>query len=387
MQLNERIAAIPPSATLKITARAKQMVAEGRDVCSFAAGEPDFDTPEPIKRAAAEALAAGRTKYAPSPGLPELRGAIAAKLERENGLAYAPEQVVVSNGAKHSLFNIIMVICDVGDEVIIPAPYWLSYPEMVRVAGGTPVAVACAEDNDFKLTPDALAAAITPRTRALVVNSPSNPIGVVYTREELAALAEVAVAKHVLIIADEIYEKLVYDGTEYVSVGSLSDEVFEHVITVNGFSKAFAMTGWRLGYFAGPTEVVKAVNALQSHSTSGANTFAQCGALAALEMSDEDLAPMVAAFAERRGCLYDRLSAMDGVTCVKPMGAFYALPNISSFGLDSVTFARRLLEEHGVAAVPGAPFSADANIRLSYACSLDTINEGLDRLEAFIASL
>jgi len=387
MQLNKRIAAIPPSATLKITARAKQMAAEGREVCNFAAGEPDFDTPEPIKQAAAEALASGKTKYAPTPGLPDLRTAIAEKFERDNGLIYSPDQVVVSNGGKHSIFNIIMAICDEGDEVIIPAPYWLSYPEMVKVAGGTPVAVACPEENGFKMTPDALAAAITPRTRAMILNSPSNPIGVVYTREEMTALAEVAVKNDMLIVSDEIYEKLVYDGVEHVSVGSLSDSVFEHVITVNGFSKAFAMTGWRLGYFAGPSEVVKAVGAFQSHSTSGANTFAQWGALAALKLTNDDLAPMVAAFAERRACLYDRLSAMDGVTCGKPMGAFYALPNISSFGLDSTTFTQRLLEEQGVAAVPGAPFNADANIRLSYACSLDTINEGLDKLEAFVASL
>ena len=385
--MNPRISSIPASATLAITARAKQMAAAGKKICNFAAGEPDFDTPEPIKQAAVAALAAGRTKYAPSPGLPELRAAIAAKLERENGLTYAPEQVLVSNGAKHSLFNIIMAICDEGDEVIIPAPFWLSYPEMVRVAGGVPVAVACAEDNDFKLTPDALAAAMTPRTRAMIINSPSNPIGVVYTRDELTALAEVAVANDVLIIADEIYEKLVYDGTAHVSVGSLSDAIFEKVITVNGFSKAFAMTGWRLGYFAGPLPIVKAVNAFQSHSTSGANTFAQWGALAALELTATDLAPMVAAFAERRACLYERLTAMAGVTCVKPMGAFYALPNIAAFGLDSVTFAQRLLEEQGVAAVPGAPFDADANIRLSYACSLETINEGLDRLAAFVQDL
>ena len=387
MQLNRRIAAIPPSATLKITARAKQMAAEGRQVCNFAAGEPDFDTPEPIKRAAAEALASGKTKYAPTPGLPDLRAAIAAKFERDNGLIYTPEQVVVSNGGKHSLFNIMMAICDEGAEVIIPAPYWLSYPEMVKVAGGVPVAVACPEANGFKLTPDALAAAITPRTRAMVLNSPSNPIGVVYTREEMTALAEVAVKSDILIVSDEIYEKLIYDGVEHVSVGSLSDEVFEHVITVNGFSKAFSMTGWRLGYFAGPSEVVKAVGAFQSHSTSGANTFAQWGALAALKLTDEDIAPMVAAFAERRASLYERLTAIDGVTCVKPMGAFYALPNISSFGLDSLTFTERLLDEQGVAAVPGAPFGADAHIRLSYACSLDTINEGIDKLEAFVASL
>ena len=387
MQLNRRIAAIPPSATLKITARAKQMAAEGRQVCNFAAGEPDFDTPEPIKRAAAAALAAGKTKYAPTPGLPDLRAAIAAKFERDNGLIYTPEQVVVSNGGKHSLFNIMMAICDEGAEVIIPAPYWLSYPEMVKVAGGVPVAVACPEANGFKLTPDALAAAITPRTRAMVLNSPSNPIGVVYTREEMTALAEVAVKSDILIVSDEIYEKLIYDGVEHVSVGSLSDEVFEHVITVNGFSKAFSMTGWRLGYFAGPSEVVKAVGAFQSHSTSGANTFAQWGALAALKLTDEDLAPMVVAFAERRASLYERLAAIDGVTCVKPMGAFYALPNISSFGLDSLTFTERLLDEQGVAAVPGAPFGADAHIRLSYACSLDTINEGIDKLEAFVASL
>jgi aspartate aminotransferase len=385
--MNSIISTIPPSVSLAITSKAKALAAAGEAVCSFAAGEPDFDTPEVIKAAAAEALARGETKYTPASGLMALRVAIAEKLEQENGLTYAPEQIVVSNGAKHSLFNIFMAILNPGDEVLIPAPYWLSYPEMVKIAGGTPVIVATDEARDFKVTPEALEASITNKTRAIVVNSPSNPIGVVYSGDELRALAEIAVKHDLLIISDEIYEKMIYDGIKHVSIGSFGDEVFKRTVTINGFSKAFSMTGWRLGYFAAPTAIVKVAGTLQSHSTSGPNTFAQYGGIAALKSAAGDVAGMVAAFDDRREFMYERLAAIEGVTCVKPQGAFYMLPNISSFGIDSVTFASRLLEDAKVAVVPGAAFGADANIRMSYACSKENIEEGVSRLANFVAKL
>jgi aspartate aminotransferase len=387
MELNKKVAAITPSLTLAIDAKAKAMAAAGEKVCGFGAGEPDFDTPEHIKEAAAKALRDGKTKYAPNDGIPELRAAIAEKLASENKMTYRPEQVVVSNGAKHSLYNIFMALCNDGDEVIIPAPYWLSYPEMVRMAGGVPVFVRGTEANGLKIQPDQLAKAITPRTKAMIMNSPSNPTGMVYTPGELKALAEVAVRHGVYIVSDEIYERMVYDGTQAVSVGGLSPEIFKYTITVNGFSKPYAMTGWRLGYYAGPIEIVKAGSALQSHSTSAPNTFAQYGAVAALRGPQDCVSRMVVAFDERRKYLHKRLTAMSGVTCVKPTGAFYVFPNISSFKLPSIRFAELLLEKEKMAVVPGLPFGADENIRLSYACSMANIEEGMIRLERFVKSL
>jgi len=384
MALSERIANITPSLTLAVDAKAKAMIAAGEKVCGFGAGEPDFDTPEHIKEAAAKALKDGKTKYAPNDGIPDLRAAVAEKLNRENNMPYKPEQVLVSNGAKHSLFNIFMAICRDGDEVIIPAPYWLSYPEMVRVAGGKPVHINGPESRGLKITAAELEASITPRSRALIINSPSNPTGAVYTPAELRDLADVAVKHNLYIISDEVYEKMVYDGAVHASIGSFGPEVFKRTITVNGFSKTYAMTGWRLGYFAGPIEVVKAASALQSHSTSAPNTFAQYGAVAALRGPQACLAPMIKAFNERRDYLYKRLTAMPGVTCVKPAGAFYVLPNISAYGLDSLAFTAKLLEKEKVAVVPGVPFGVDANIRLSYACHMDNIREGMDRLDRFM---
>lgn len=386
MELNRKVAAITPSLTLAIDAKAKALAAAGEKVCGFGAGEPDFDTPEHIKEAAAKALRDGKTKYAPNDGIPELRAAIVEKLASENKLTYKPEQVLVSNGAKHSLYNIFMALCNGGDEVIIPSPYWLSYPEMVRMAGATPVFVRGTEANGLKIQPDQLEKAITPKTKAMVMNSPSNPTGMVYTRAELQALAEVAVRHGVYIVSDEIYERMVYDGMQAFSVGSLSPEIFKHTITVNGFSKPYAMTGWRLGYYAGPIEIVKAGSALQSHSTSAPNTFAQYGAVAALRGPQDCVSRMVVAFDERRKYLHRRLTAMPGVTCVKPTGAFYVFPNISSFGLPSIRFAELLLEKEKMAVVPGMPFGADENIRLSYACSMANIEEGMTRLERFVKS-
>ena len=387
MDLNERILAIPPSPTLAVTNRAKALVAAGEKVCSFGAGEPDFDTPEHIKKAAIRALEQGETKYAPTAGLAPLRAAIAEKLSHENGLSNAPEQILVSSGAKHSLFNLFMVLCRPGDEVLIPAPYWVSYPEMVKIAGGTPVIVPTSEAEGFKMSPAALQRALTPRSKALVLNSPSNPAGVVYTAEELQALAEVAAGKGLYIVSDEIYEKLVYDGLKHVSVGAFSRMIFERTITVNGFSKAYAMTGWRLGYLAGPRPIVNAASALQDHTTSGPNTFAMYGALDALRGPQDCVREMAAAFAQRRDYIYARLSAMPGVQCVKPQGAFYVLPNIASFGLSSAVFAERLLDKQQVALVPGYAFGVDANVRLSYACSMANIREGMDRIESFLQAV
>ncbi len=387
MELNVRVSGIAPSLTLAIDAKAKALMEAGEKVCGFGAGEPDFDTPEHVKEAAAKALREGKTKYAPNDGVLELRAAIADKLAMENKLSYKIDQILVSNGAKHSLFNIFMALCREGDEIIIPAPFWLSYPEMVRVAGGKPVFVHGSEAHGLKVTASQLEAAITKRTKAIIINSPSNPTGTVYTRAELRSLAEVAVKHGLYIVSDEIYERMVYDGVEAVSIGSLSPEIFKYTITVNGFSKPYAMTGWRLGYFAGPIDLVKAASALQSHSTSAPNTFAQYGAIAALRGSQDCVSKMVVAFDERRKYLYKRLTDMKGITCVKPDGAFYAFPNISAFGLSSIDFAQKLLTQEKMAVVPGLPFGADENIRLSYACSMANIEEGMIRLERFISTL
>jgi len=385
--MNKNITSIAPSITLAITGKAKKMKAEGKNIYSFAAGEPDFDTPEFIKIAAEKALNRGETKYTPATGTVSFREAISKKLKDENNLDYAATQVVVSNGAKHSLFNIMMTLCNVGDEVIIPAPFWLSYPEMVNMAGGIPVLVHSKEENEYKMTAAEFEAAITPKTKAVLINSPSNPIGCVYTKEELTAIAEVAIKNNLYIVSDEIYEKLVYDGTKHFSIGSISPEVLAKTITVNGFSKSCSMTGWRLGYAALPIEMVKPVSALQSHSTSGPNTFAQYGGEAALTDGEDPLKDMYPEFVKRREKMFKLLSDIPGVTCIKPMGSFYMFPNISVTGLDSVEFADKLLEQYNVAVVPGAAFAADSNIRLSYACSMKNIEEGIALIRKFIENI
>jgi aspartate aminotransferase len=387
MEINARVAAIAPSVTLAVDAKAKALQAAGQKVCGFGAGEPDFDTPDHIKDACLKALKDGKTKYAPNAGLPDLLAAIADKLKTENGIAYGTDQILVSNGAKHSLYNIFMTLLSDGDEVLLPTPYWVSYLEMIRMAGGVPVLVTADESRGLKVSPEQLEAAVTRKTRVLVLNSPSNPTGAVYTEAELRALAAVAVKHKLTIISDEIYERMCYDGVRPFSVASIGPEVHALTVTVNGFSKPYAMTGWRLGYAAGPKAVIQAAAALQSHSTSAPNTFAMYGAVAALRGPQDCVARMVKAFDERRHYLHGRLTAMAGVTCVKPSGAFYVFPNIRSFGLDSLSFAARLLEAEKVAVVPGAAFGADANIRLSYACSMDNIREGMDRLDRFLKTL
>jgi len=386
-QLAQRATTLTPSLTLAIDAKAKKLKADGVDVCGFGAGEPDFDTPQYIKDAAAKALADGFTKYTPSSGIPELRAAIAEKLKADNGLDYKPSQVIVNCGAKHSCYNAIIATCQAGDEVIIPAPYWLSYPEMAKLADATPVVVPTSEASGFKITADQFRDAMTPATKLIIINSPGNPTGSVYTREELQALAEVALEEDILMLSDEIYEKITYDGAQCVSLASLSKEIYDLTITVNGFSKAYAMTGWRLGYVAAPEHIAAAIDSIQSHSTSNPTSFAQKGALAGLKGDQSFIGEMVKAFTERRAAIYDKLTGIPGVTCVKPMGAFYMLPNISSFGLDSTEFCTRLLDEQKVAAVPGIAFGSDQHIRFSYACSMENIQKGMERLQAFCASL
>lgn len=386
-QLNETVAAIAPSATLAITSKAAELRAQGVKVCAFAAGEPDFDTPECIKQACVEALAANKTRYVAAAGLPELRKALCEKLARENGVAYEPSQVIVANGGKHALSQVFQALVKPGDEVIIPAPYWLSYPEMVRVAGGTPVFVETRVEEGFLMTPAQLEAAITPKTVAVVMCSPSNPTGMMYSPEQLRAIGEVAIRHDLWVISDEIYEKMVYGDVRQASMASFGPDFYEHTITVNGFSKTFAMTGWRLGYAAAPKAAAKAIASLQSHMASAPNTFAQWGALAALERGAPAVAEMVAAFAKRRDRIYELISAIPGVRCPKPQGAFYVFPNVASFGLGSLEFAQRLLEERHVAVVPGIAFGNDRCVRLSYACAMENIEEGVRRMAEFCAGL
>jgi aspartate aminotransferase len=387
MEISERAAQLTPSLTLSIDSKAKAMKAEGIDVCGFGAGEPDFDTPEHIKAAAIEALQAGFTKYTPSAGIPELRAAIAEKLAADNGLTYRAGQVIVSNGAKHSCFNAILATCQPGDEVIIPAPYWVSYPDMVRLVGAEPVIVPTMERNNWKMRAEDFENAMTPRTKMLIMNTPCNPTGSVYTREELEAIVEVASGEDIYILADEIYEKLVYDDAKHVSIASLSKEAYDLTITVNGFSKSYAMTGWRLGYLAAPEAVAKAVDSIQSHTTANPSSFSQRGALAALKGDQQSVADMREEFDMRRNYMLDRLSKIPNVTAVKPQGAFYVLLNVSQLGLTSQNFADRLLSKANVAVVPGAAFGDDRTIRLSYATSIDIIKKGLDRLQDFCRTL
>jgi aspartate aminotransferase len=387
MEISERAAQLTPSLTLSIDSKAKAMKAEGLDVCGFGAGEPDSDTPEHIKRAAIEALEAGFTKYTPNAGIPELRQAIADKLAADNGLNYRAGQVVVSNGAKHACYNAILATCQPGDEVIIPAPYWVSYPDMVRLVGAEPVIVPTSERNTWKMRPEDFENAMTPRTKMLIMNSPGNPTGSVYTREELEAIVNVAAEEDIYVLSDEIYEKLVYDDAKHVSIGSLSKEAYDLTITINGFSKSYAMTGWRLGYLAAPEAVVRAVDSIQSHTSSNPSSFSQYGALAALKGDQQPLADMREEFEMRRNYMFDRISKISNVTAVKPKGAFYILVNISQLGLSSQNFADRLLSKANVAVVPGAAFGDDRTIRFSYATSLDVIKKGLDRFQDFCRTL
>ncbi len=381
----KNIAELSPSMTLSITSQAKALKKQGVDVLSFGAGEPDFNTPEHIVQAAVEALNKGQTRYTESAGLLELREAIAAKLLIDNGLQYEPSQISVNCGAKHSCYNAIAAVINPGDEVIIPAPYWTSYPEMVKMVGGVPVVVETKAENGWKMTPEEFEDAMSPMTKLIIINSPGNPTGSVYSKEELTKIAEIAAAEDILILSDEIYEKLVYAGQQHVSIASLGKEVADITITVNGFSKAYAMTGWRLGYTAAPKKIAEAIDTIQSHTTSNPTTFAQFGAIAALQGDQQIVSDMRDEFDVRRQYMLSRFQNIKKLTVTEPLGAFYFLVGIESFGIKSVNFCEKLLSKGKVAAVPGIAFGAEYTARFSYATGLDVINAGMDRFEEFCA--
>lgn len=396
MRLAARAENISPSPTLSIDAQAKKMIAAGEYVVNFGAGEPDFDTPDHIKQAAKEALEKGATKYTPVGGTAELKNVILKKFEKDNGLAYQAEQIIVSCGAKHSLYNAIQIICESGDEVILPAPFWVTYLEQIKLAQGRPVIVPTRAENGFKLTVDELKAAVGPRARLIILNSPGNPTGAVYSREELLALGEFLVNRNIAIISDEIYEKLIYDNSQHVSIASLAPELKDLTIVINGVSKAYAMTGWRIGYTAAPARVAKAMTDLQSHSTSNPASVAQAASVAALNGTQAPLAGMVAEFEKRRDYMLERLLGMTGITCSRPGGAFYLFPCIEKFigriyknkKISSAgDLAGIFLQEAKVAVVPGVAFGDDTCIRLSYATGMGDITEGLNRIERILRDI
>ncbi len=392
MELSRKYSSISASPTLAIDSKFKAMKAEGIDVVGFGAGEPDFETPDHIKAAAIEAINNGVTRYTPASGTPALKAAICRKFERENGLKYEPNQIVVSNGAKHSLVNIFGAILNPGDEVLIPAPFWVSYPEMVRLGDGTPKFIETTEENNFKFTAEQLADAITPKTKALILNTPSNPTGMVYTADELKEIAKVCVEKDIFVISDEIYEHLIYEG-ERVSIATFGEEIYKRTIIVNGLSKTYAMTGWRIGYTASSPEIAKIMGNVQSHATSNPNSIAQYAAVVALDGGLDFVDDMKAQYVKRRDYMVDRINSLPGVSCKKPSGAFYVMMNIKElFGKEicgavinsSEDFATALLEKANVALVPGEGFMANGYLRWSYATSIENIKKGLDRLEKFL---
>lgn len=390
MERSERAQRLTPSATLAITAKANEMRAKGMDVIGLGAGEPDFNTPEHIIQAASEAAQAGHTKYTPSGGIIELRQAIADKLHHDNQLSYDTNQIIVTTGAKHALYNAFQALLNPGDEVIIPAPYWVSYVEQVKLAGGKPVIVETSESQSFKLTATQLEQALTPQTKLLVINSPNNPTGSVYTRDELFALGQVCLEHGIGIISDEIYERLIYEG-EHVSIASLSDELYDLTLVINGVSKTYAMTGWRIGYAAGKAEVIQAMTDISSHSTSNPSSIAQFATHAALTGSQEPVAEMKRAFLARRNYVVERMNGMNGVKTTAPQGAFYVFANISriltassSHYRDAGDWSTALLEEEHVAVVPGTAFGAPQHIRLSYATSMEQLERAMERIERFL---
>jgi len=396
MKLSNKVMDITPSSTLAVTAKAKQMKAEGIDVVGFGAGEPDFDTPEHIKQAAIKAIEEGFTKYTPAAGTVELKKAICDKFKNENGLEYMPSQIVISNGAKHSLTNAFMAILNPGEEVIIPAPFWLSYPQMVKLADGVPVIVYAKKENNFKVTIEDLEKAVTDKTKALVINSPSNPTGVVYTEEELRAIADFAVKHDIYVISDEIYEKLIYDGIKHVSIASFNEEIYKRTIVINGVSKSYSMTGWRIGYLAAPEDVAKAISNVQSHATSNPNSIAQKATLAALTGPQDCVEEMRKEFEARRNYMVERLSKIPSFSIIKPQGAFYVVIDLSNIlGKEfegrvietADDFSEILLEKDSVAVVSCTDFGFSNCIRLSYAISLESIKKGLDRIENFVNKL
>lgn len=395
-RIASRMTTIAPSLTLAISAKAKAMKAAGEDVVSFGVGEPDFNTPMPIIDAAKAALDNGCTKYTPSSGLLPLRQAICKKFEKDNGLLYEPSQIIVSNGAKHSIFNACYAVLEAGDEVIIPAPYWLTYPEVVKVCGATPVFLECKKENKFKFTAEELKAAITPNTKMLIFNSPSNPTGAVYSEEEVRAIAKVCEETEIFVLADEIYEKLCYNGVKPFSIAKCSEKMKDLTITVNGVSKTYAMTGWRVGYLAAPKDVAKAIDSFQSHATSNACSISQYATIQALSLPEADIQAMVDVFDKRRAKLLKLIDGIDGVQAVEPDGAFYVMLVVGGlYGkqyqgkeiTNSIEFANVLLDAQKVATVPGVSFGADDCVRLSYALSETEMEEGLKRIKAFVEQL
>jgi len=384
--LSDRIQLLSESLTMAITALAQQLKREGKDVLGFSAGEPDFDTPQVIKDAAIEAIEKGFTKYTAVDGIPELKEAIVEKLKRDNSLNYSTDQVIASNGAKQSLFNLFQATINPGDEVIIPAPYWVTYPELVKYSGGTPVIIETNDDTSFKITPEQLKDAITDKTKMLIITSPSNPTGAVYSKEELEAIAEVLKGTDILVASDEMYEKLVFDGTKFVASASISEDMFNRTITINGLSKSVAMTGWRFGYCAAANkDLVKAMKKLQSQSTSNINSITQISAIKGLDGSaDADIEMMRQAFEARCEEATKLFNAIDGLSVVKPKGAFYLFVNHKEVEPDSMKFAKAMLESVGVAVVPGAGFGSDGYFRFSFATDIDTIRKGIDRIKTFV---
>jgi aspartate aminotransferase len=394
--LSNRAKSLKPSPTLAINAKAKSMQAQGIHVISFGAGEPDFDTPENIKQAAKKALDEGFTKYTPVGGIDELKDAIINKFKKDNQLTYKRSEILVSCGGKHSFYNLAQAIFDQGDEVIVPAPYWVSYPPMVALANGTPVIVETTEKNEFKITSEELKRAITPKTKALIINSPSNPTGSAYAKKELEKIAEIAISHNLFVISDEIYEKILYDGFEFKSIASLNEEIKKRTIIVHGVAKTYAMTGWRIGYTAGSEEIISAMNNIQSQSTSNPTSISQKASVEALSGPQSEVDKMVSAFAQRRNYVVDRLNKIEGVSCYKPVGAFYVFPNFSSYYgksyqgkkiANSTILADFLLDVARVAVVPGVEFGADPFERLSFATSMENIEEGLNRIEEALKKL
>lgn len=395
-RLATRIQSISPSQTLAISAKAKAMKQEGQPVISFSVGEPDFNTPDHIVAAAKEALDKGQTRYTPSSGTLDLRKAICEKFRRDNGLEYEPSQIIVSSGAKHSIFNVCYALVDEGDEVIIPVPYWLTYPEVVKVCGGVPVFVHASKENGFKITPEQLKAAITPKTKMLIFNSPCNPTGAVYSEQEVRALAKVCEEANIFVLSDEIYEKLVYGNAKPFSFAACSEKMKDLTVTVNGVSKTYAMTGWRIGYLAAPKDIAKAIDSFQSHATSNANSIAQYATVKALSSPEEAVQKMVNIFEQRKVAMVERISKMHGVYCVVPDGAFYVMLVVSGmYGKkygdqvinDSIGFANALLDAEKVALIPGSAFGVDDCVRLSYSLSMEDMLGGLDRIDNFLKSL
>ncbi|MED3625019.1 pyridoxal phosphate-dependent aminotransferase [Neobacillus thermocopriae] len=391
MELAKRVLSLTPSSTLAITAKAKELKEQGKDVIGLGAGEPDFNTPQHILDAAFQSMNEGHTKYTPSAGLPTLKQAISKKFKMDQGLIYEPNEIIVTNGAKHALYTLFQVLLNDGDEVIIPTPYWVSYPEQVKLAGGVPVYIEGLEENQFKITPEQLKKAITNKTKAVIINSPSNPTGVIYTAEELLELGKICLEENILIVSDEIYEKLVYGNAKHVSIAQLSPELKEQTIIINGVSKSHSMTGWRIGYAAGNSQIIKAMTNLASHSTSNPTTTAQYAAIAAYNGPQEPVETMRQAFEERLEIVYKKLTAIPGFTCVKPQGAFYLYPNVKqaaiNTGFENVDdFAKALLVEANVAVIPGSGFGTPDNIRLSYATSLEQLEKAISRIHQFVES-